>query len=1481
MPSVFISYAHADHGTVSNIINALQNANIPVWIDHQKLRPGTSNWEHAIRTAIADAPAFILVASPNTVRSQYVPDEISIAQLRTPPIPIIPVWIDGKNYIEAVPMGMGRVQGLDLRDGEFEANIQALMGTLREIMNAEEQSSNQYVLTTPAADAVPADFTPHNPYQGLEAFTEKTSRYYFGRTALVNKLANRLHEDRFLAVVGASGSGKSSVVMAGLLPKLRYEHPDWVILPPMKPGAQPVEELSIVLASQRQAAITNVRPDLESADTRGLLLQAKLIGRECRVVLIVDQFEELFTLTTDAAVRERFINLLTAAATAPDSNLTVILTLRADFSDRPLAYPELGHLINEHSEAVLPLSLVELTEVVLGPAALDDVRMSFEGDLAARLVYTVREQPGGLPLLQFALDQLFQRREGQRLTLKAYEQIGELKGALAKHAEATYAALPTESHRQLARGLFLRLISPGATEQESTRRRVMQRELTPADPTRQWVMETVIRQFIKARLLTTGEIAGEPTLEVSHEALIREWDVLRTWLDQFRSEVRLQQSISQDAADWLRNGKRPDDLYLGEKLREAEAWARGGAYAVSAEEAAFIEAGGYRQRELREDDERRIKALEQAETRAKRTRERLLITTAFAAVMITIAIVAAYIGLQGQQTAAAREDQANTQVAIALETLTPIPATLTQVAEQANAQVANAQSTVVQVGTSVSNTLTPIPATLAKVADDIRNAEAEIESLRLAVLAKDILNNPFGDIETPILLGIRALKTAYSVPADAALVVAIGRLDVRTLIGHKGGITSVAFSPNGRFIATGSVDNTAKLWDAATGKELHTFSGHTSTLISLAFSPDGHYLVTASNDETVRLWDIDTGIEIRIFYHSINGIRPSTVAFSPDGHSILAIGDYRMHQWNIATGKESIFFDNLSDVLAFTPDGHYILTSSWDNTATLWDAINGKEVYTFVGHTQSITCAKFSPDGRYALTGAYDGTAKLWDTATGKEIYSFDVDGYDVSSLAFSSDAHYGITGTFGGAKLWDITTGKFVRAFNGHEDTVTSVAVSPKGDYILTGSGDSTAKLWPITENKEQRTFGGHTEAVLSVAVSSDGRYVVTGSADNTAKLWDASSEKELHSFSGHNDAVTDVAFSPDGRYVLTGSWDKTAKLWDVATGKELRTFIGHEAIVSSVAFSPDGRYVLTGSWDETAKLWDAATGKELRTFIGHSMYIKSVAFSPDGRYALTGAGYDMGPRDFTARLWDIATGKQLRTFIGHKSTIWSVAFSPNGRYVLTGAEDNTAKLWDVSTGILLHTFSGHTDTIRGVVFSPDGRYALTGAVDGTARLWDIATGNTLRTFSYTWGISSVAFSPDGHFVFTGTGKNTAKLWETNYHDFLSYACTQVTRDFTRYERQDYHILDNEPTCPQFATVDNPMNTLMPPTTTAMAATMVSPIWTPIASPTITYTPSATFTMTYTPTATFTSTATVTFTDLPLLFFASPTFPPTKTPKP
>ena len=610
---VFLSYARADASFVSRLQSDLQAGGIAVWIDHEDIQPGTPDWEDSLRKAIRHAAAVVLVASPSARSSRYVKDELRIAEMYRRPV--YPLWAMGDEWMDAVPIGWGGTQYIDAREGRYQEAIHELVMILEKLNSPAG-----------AADAKPEPSSlqsepPRNPYKGLHAFRREDAGDFFGRSRFINALVEALQKQlateeqgasraRLLTVIGSSGSGKSSVVMAGLLPQLQRGvlagSQGWVYIEPMAPGQHPIEALTLALSPSFPArSLKAIREDVEDDTARGLhLLMTTLVAQPDRkVLLLIDQFEELFTQTVDENERKRFIDLLITAITEPRGPVIAILTFRADFYDRPLSYPELGQLIESHHMAVFPMEMSDLREVIEKPAQLPDVRLTFEGDLVGDLLFEVQGQAGALPLLQFTLDQLFQRRKGRQLTTQAYREIGGVKGALANHAEATYASLPSEDHRRLARALFLRLVDPGTTEQDMTRRRVAFSELEMPDPQETATLKEVVKIFTTARLLVTNTVAGVSTVEVSHEALMREWKLLADWIHEAREDIQLRKAISEDAMEWKRRGYPLDRLYRGSQLSEALAWRERNSPSI--DEEAFLSASiAERERQETEEQER-------------------------------------------------------------------------------------------------------------------------------------------------------------------------------------------------------------------------------------------------------------------------------------------------------------------------------------------------------------------------------------------------------------------------------------------------------------------------------------------------------------------------------------------------------------------------------------------------------------------------------------------------------------------------------------------------------------------------------------------------------------------------------------------------------------------------------------------------------------------------------------------------------------
>ncbi|MFJ9646307.1 hypothetical protein [Streptomyces sp. NPDC101206] len=1190
-----------------------------------------------------------------------------------------------------------------------------VVGMLTEITAPDALARGQgiaYVTPTEVLREIMPELAPLEvcPYRGLEPFTAEDARWFQGREEAVGQvLAGLDRQQRLTLLLGPSGSGKSSLIQAGVLPALaRGEVPGsdrW--LPVL---ARPRQDLP---AEIERAGLPGTRRDgLMAAVGRRLRSEPD----HHRVLLVVDQFEELLLQSADGRLQE-FLATVDDIVQVADTftALSVILVMRDDF------YPQLAALAPRLLEAATPgllnvpgtLSRRDLHDIIVKPA--ENVRLRFQPGLPEQIISDVlasRPEPAAvrrapvtvLPLLEMTLKQLWLRRHDGYLTHEAYRQIGAVSGSLTTWCDSALDELSPRRQR-IARRVLTCLVQPA----DRSRRTPAVRAQVPLDELRDLAagpdgapggdFDAVIAALTRHRLITTQTLRdpdrpaappGEPVAELIHDALIRDWGALRKWVEEDRQFQEWLNRTWERQRRWA--GKRdPGDLLAGTAL--AEGFDQSRDRGLPEDIAAFLTASRKRQQVL-----------------ARRRRHLIAVL----ATLLGLALIAAGIAVL-QWRAAVDERQA-----------------------------------------ALSRQLATQSRTLLDVSPDL--------SSLLAVQAYRASHTPEA---------LASLRTDASLPA------------YRRLPGHTDTVDSVAFSPDGRTLATGSSDGTARLWDTATGTTRATLRGHPGEVASAAFSPDGHTLATASADGA-RLWDTATGKTRATLPVSAGGL--FSLAFSPDGRTLAAAGgDGTVRLWDTATGATRTPLtghDSTVFSVAFSPDGRTLATAGADHTGRLWDTETGAPRTTLNGHTDGVFTIAFSPDGHAVATGSADGTMKVWHAATGKMRSSLDVATGAVRALAFSRDGRtLAIGGTNRLLRLWDVATGAISGTLIGHTDTVRSVAFSPDGHTLASASDDRTTRLWDLTPRGD-RPLVGHTGLVYDVAFSPDGRTLASGSADETVRLWDVTSGATRTVLTGHTEPVLQVDFSPDGRSLATSGVDATVRLWDVTTGKT-RAVLEDPSELVAVAFSPDGRTLATGSIDGTVMLWDAATGRPRATFPGHTGYVGTVAFSPDGRTLASGSA------DKSVRLWDVATRKDR--FTGRTSdTVQRVVFSPDGRILATTMGDYSVRLLDAATGKTRTTLAGRTSQAASVAFSPDGRTLATADFDWTTGLWDTDSGRNRVALigQHADEVTSVAFSPDGRTLASGSGDRTVRLWRVSLptpSEAIRKICHAVNRDLDAQERTAY----------------------------------------------------------------------------------------------
>lgn len=978
-----------------------------------------------------------------------------------------------------------------------------------------------------------------NPFKGLHAFEESDSKDFFGREALVQKLVKRLQErglfSRFLAVIGPSGSGKSSVVSAGLLPVIRrgeVEGAERWFITQMMPGDHPLQELeqALLRVAFEAPGLSLVEQMRESDDGLHAALNTLFPLANTEVLIFIDQFEELFSPVVNDHDRTQFLDNLVAALTDPHSRLRAIITLRADFVDRPLLVPGFGELMRERTEFVVPLSNEELEQAILRPA--QNAGLALEENLVTDIVADIQEQPGALPLLQFALTELFERRQGKTLTQRAYREIGGVSGALIRRADDLYESLDT-AKQAIVRQVFLRLVVLGEGV-EDTRRRLLRPELlTIADKE---VVAEILDLFGTYRLLTfdNDPATRAPTVEIAHEALIRQWRRLRDWLAASRDDLRLQQRLSMTTGEWVKMERDPSFLAEGARLSQFETLLNSSNIALSANERDYLEAS--------------------IRLRQRRIRRRQMFITGLAVITL-IALVSAVLAFDGQNKALIERDRADIERDRANQ----------QARISDSRRLANSAMT--ERGRLDYRLLLSLQAFTSY---DTTEARASLlNGIFTHSRVQSFLTGHNGTVRS---VAVRPNGTLIATGGDDGSVLLWDAETYRrseiVLQGQESAVISLAFSPDNQQLAAAGNDGKIRLWTLDTPDSPIILNAHTETVWEVAFSPDGQQLASVGKDGKILLWDLTQDEPtFRTILEPDAGERifqVFAVDFSPDG-TLLAAGseDQQVALWNTETlAQEAVLTGptNWVTTLDFNATGQYLAASGPESWVYLWDISTFELATSFpTNHRLEVNDVAFSPHALALVTASLDNTLKFWDLSSGQ----------------------------FNSVLLDE------------HVNAVLSAAFTPDGRTLISASSDGSALVWslgllapPLTT-----TLRGHTAPVWAAAFSPNSTLLATGSSTNEdgsgaeIRLWRTTEQGSEFLNTLENSTAPVYALDYRDQTLLAGHGDGSVVFWTIdetlGMGTEIARF-SHENGVTSAAFRPDGQQAASADISGGVRLWE-----------------------------------------------------------------------------------------------------------------------------------------------------------------------------------------------------------------------------------------------------------------------------------------------------
>lgn len=1221
-----------------------------------------------------------------------------------------------------------------------------------------------------------------NPFPGLRPFNMDEDYLFFGREQQITDLLTLLRKHRFLAVVGTSGSGKSSVVRAGLLPEvlgggMSGVGSAWEIAL-MRPGGNPVGNLakSLCQAGLYDEDDADTLHQLTATLTRSSLglveaVRQSDIEDDVNLLIVVDQFEEIFRFHQRSSANEdvaaAFVNLLLQSSKQNQHSIYIVLTMRSDFLGDCAQFRGLAEAINDGEYLIPRLSRQQLQSAIEGPVKVGGGEISFR--LVQELLNDVGRDQDQLPVLQHALMRTWEfwevdRDNGQVLDLCHYESAGGMQQALSRHADEIFEGLPSDRLRLVAEHLFKAVTEFGA-DNRGIRRPVRLERLCAIINATQDEATQVISAFRKQGRtflmpMENVELTRETVVDLSHESLMRVWQRLRGWVDEEAASARIYRRLAETAVlhhDDRAGLYRDPDLQIAldwrERTQPTQEWAR--RYHSGFDQALrFLDVSNKaKQAEIEAHEAARKHELEQAQklaetesahaaaaVRAARRLRYLAVVMAVVALTAIVASVAAIV-LKQQADVASRAALAN-------------EAEAKQAANEANRAKEEAEAA--EREAKIQSARADEEAKNAQAALDENERAKRAQYFHQITLANWAWRSDDIDKAKEFLSGcpheLRNWEWGY--------LNRLCNLKTISLVRGSNQVQSACFSEDSRYLALAYDDGSVAVWDVPKAKQIHTLKAHTERVTAVAFS--GIRLASASADNSVKLWNARSGKELYTLNGHTEPVRD--VSFSRNGRLLASASeDDTVRIWSVYSGQETgMLSGHTDDVLAvvFGPHSIRLASGCQDGTIKVWNVNSREEVIELTGHEDSVSDLIFGADMNQLRSVSNDMTLRQWDVANRRVLRSESRAGA-VQSVALSTDWRRIATASDDQTvTIWDATAFEKIRTLKRHPDPV-ALAFSPDGKWLATAGREVR-----LTEQEDIK-LTGHGQRVRGVAFSPDGLRLASVGLDKTLRFWDTSSGKSvsrgfdlfrrfgLVKEKEHQGEIFCVAYSPDGQLLATSSQDQTIKLRHAKTGQIIRT-LKHSANVRSVSFSPDSRQLASACNDRRIRLWDAATGTEIKKFTGHTDFVTCVAFSSDGQRLASSS------MDRTVKIWDIAAGRESSTLDDHSDIVITVVFSPDGKYIASAGADKIIKLRDSTSGDVMGSFVGHTNMVLAIAFSPDSKRLVSTGFDSTIRLWEVTTGQEIRNFRGHLGpVHGIAFGPHGRKIASAGWDGNVMLWD------------------------------------------------------------------------------------------------------------------------